>query len=124
MVTAVYNGEAYLEDTIRSLVYQGYPNLEYIIVNDGSTDRTAEIIRDYERYLTAWINQDKSGTLRGVKHRVCAVHRGGDGLAELQRQAPHRRPCGGGQCLCHLSGNRVDHRQTDGLQYSWNDHAY
>ena len=70
MVTAVYNGEAYLEDTIRSLVYQGYPNLEYIIVNDGSTDRTAEIIRDYERYLTAWINQDKSGTLCGVKHRV------------------------------------------------------
>jgi len=61
MVTAVYNGEAYLEDTIRSLVYQGYPNLEYIIVNDGSTDRTAEIIRDYERYLTAWINQENQG---------------------------------------------------------------
>ena len=61
MVTAVYNGEAYLEDTIRSLVYQGYPNLEYIIVNDGSTDRTAEIIRDYERYLTAWINQTNQG---------------------------------------------------------------
>lgn len=61
MVTAVYNGEAYLEDTIRSLVYQGYPNLEYIIVNDGSTDRTAEIIRDYERYLTAWINQKNQG---------------------------------------------------------------
>ena len=61
VVTAVYNGEAYLEDTIRSLVYQGYPNLEYIIVNDGSTDRTAEIIRDYERYLTAWINQTNQG---------------------------------------------------------------
>ena len=61
MVTAVYNGEAYLEDTIRSLVYQGYPNLEYIIVDDGSTDRTAEIIRDYERYLTAWISQTNQG---------------------------------------------------------------
>jgi glycosyltransferase involved in cell wall biosynthesis len=61
MVTAVYNGEAYLEDTIRSLVYQGYPDLEYIIVNDGSTDRTAEIIRDYERYLTVWINQENQG---------------------------------------------------------------
>jgi glycosyltransferase involved in cell wall biosynthesis len=61
VITAVYNGEAYLEDTIRSVVYQGYPNLEYIIVNDGSTDRTAEIIRDYERYLTAQINQTNQG---------------------------------------------------------------
>jgi glycosyltransferase involved in cell wall biosynthesis len=61
VVTAVYNGEAYLEDTIRSLIYQGYPNLEYIIVNDGSTDRTAEIVRDYERYLTASINQTNQG---------------------------------------------------------------
>jgi len=61
VVTAVYNGEAYLEDTIRSIVYQGYPNLEYIIVNDGSTDRTMEIVRDYERYLTAWINQTNQG---------------------------------------------------------------
>jgi glycosyltransferase involved in cell wall biosynthesis len=61
LVTAVYNGEAYLEDTIRSIVYQGYPNLEYIIVNDGSTDRTVEIIRDYERFLTYWINQTNHG---------------------------------------------------------------
>ena len=61
VVTAVYNGEAYLEDTIRSVIYQGYRNLEYIIVNDGSTDRTAEIIRDYEGHLTAWINQTNRG---------------------------------------------------------------
>lgn len=61
LVTAVYNGEAYLEDTIRSVIFQGYPNLEYILVNDGSTDRTAEIIRDYDRYLTAAINQTNQG---------------------------------------------------------------
>ncbi len=45
LVTAVYNGEEYLEATIRSIVNQGYPNLEYIVVDDGSTDSTAKIIR-------------------------------------------------------------------------------
>jgi len=35
LVTAVYNGEEYLEATIRSIVNQGYPNLEYIVVDDG-----------------------------------------------------------------------------------------
>jgi glycosyltransferase involved in cell wall biosynthesis len=61
MVTAVYNGEHYLEDTIRSILLQGYPNLEYIIVNDGSTDETVDIIRKYEDYLAGWIDQPNKG---------------------------------------------------------------
>jgi glycosyltransferase involved in cell wall biosynthesis len=61
MVTAVYNGEAYLETTIRSIVEQGYPNLEYIIVNDGSTDGTAEIIKRYEQHVTCWFSQPNRG---------------------------------------------------------------
>ncbi len=40
LVTAVYNGEEYLEATMRSIINQDYPNLEYIVVDDGSTDRT------------------------------------------------------------------------------------
>jgi glycosyltransferase involved in cell wall biosynthesis len=51
MVTAVYNGAADLEATICSILQQGYPNLEYIIVDDGSADETPEIIRKYERHL-------------------------------------------------------------------------
>jgi hypothetical protein len=61
LVTAVYNGERFLGDTIRSVVNQGYPNLEYIIVNDGSTDATVEIIKKYEQHLAGWINQSNRG---------------------------------------------------------------
>jgi glycosyltransferase involved in cell wall biosynthesis len=61
LVTAVYNGAKYLEATIRSVVEQGYPNLEYIVVDDGSTDGTAEIIRKYERYVSCWFRQENRG---------------------------------------------------------------
>ena len=61
LVTAVYNGEEYLEATIRSIVNQGYPNLEYIVVDDGSTDGTVGIIRKYEREMSCWFSQTNQG---------------------------------------------------------------
>ena len=61
VVTAVYNGEKYLEATIRSVLEQGYPNLEYIVVNDGSTDGTAEIIGKYEGWLAGTVTQENRG---------------------------------------------------------------
>ena len=61
LVTAVYNGEEYLEATMRSIINQDYPNLEYIVVDDGSTDRTVEIIRKYEREVSCWFSQANQG---------------------------------------------------------------
>ena len=61
LVTAVYNGEEYLEGTMRSIVSQGYPNLECIVVDDGSTDGTVEIIRKYERTVSCWFSQANQG---------------------------------------------------------------
>jgi glycosyltransferase involved in cell wall biosynthesis len=68
MVTAVRNGARLLEDTIRSMVYQGYPNLEYIIVDGGSTDGTIEIIRKYEKHLAWWVSQPDQGVYDALNY--------------------------------------------------------
>ncbi len=57
VVTPNYNYGHYLEETIRSVLLQGYPNLEYIIIDGGSTDNSVEIIKKYESYLTYWESQ-------------------------------------------------------------------
>lgn len=61
MVTAVRNGERYIEDTIRSVVSQGYPNLEYFVVDGASTDGTRDVIRKYEKHLAGWISEQDRG---------------------------------------------------------------
>jgi cellulose synthase/poly-beta-1,6-N-acetylglucosamine synthase-like glycosyltransferase len=61
LVTPVYNGIRYIEETIRSIVYQGYPNLEYIMVDGGSSDGTVDIIRKYEKHISWWISRRDKG---------------------------------------------------------------
>ncbi|MEQ1473972.1 MAG: glycosyltransferase family 2 protein [Candidatus Acidiferrum sp.] len=61
VVTAVRNGAKYIEDTIRSVVKQGYPNLEYIVVDGASTDGTLEIIGKYEEHISWWVSQPDNG---------------------------------------------------------------
>jgi glycosyltransferase involved in cell wall biosynthesis len=61
LVTPVFNSVRYIEDTIRSVVFQGYPSLEYIIVDGGSTDGTVEIIRKYSRHISFWITEKDNG---------------------------------------------------------------
>jgi glycosyltransferase involved in cell wall biosynthesis len=61
IVTPSWNQGRFLEETIRSVLLQGYPNLEYIVMDAGSTDESVAIIRKYERYLTYWTSQPDAG---------------------------------------------------------------
>jgi glycosyltransferase involved in cell wall biosynthesis len=61
VVTPVLNGVRFIEDTIRSIVYQGYPNLEYIVVDGGSTDGTIDIIRKYQKHIAWWTSRRDEG---------------------------------------------------------------
>ncbi len=61
IVTVCLNSERYIEQAILSVISQTYANIEYIIIDGGSTDRTIEIIRKYGNFVAHWISQKDSG---------------------------------------------------------------
>lgn len=61
IITIVYNGEAFLEKTIKSVLAQSYANIEYIIIDGGSTDSTLDIIKKYESGVAYWKSEPDKG---------------------------------------------------------------
>lgn len=61
IVTTNYNFDQFIEETIRSVLLQGYPELEYIIIDDGSSDNSMQIIEKYAPWLAHWEHQENQG---------------------------------------------------------------
>jgi glycosyltransferase involved in cell wall biosynthesis len=66
IITPSYNQGQYIEETIRSVLLQGYPNLEYIIIDGGSTDNTVEIISKYDTWITYWVSERDAGQSEAI----------------------------------------------------------
>lgn len=67
IITPSFNQVKYLEETIRSVVEQDYPNLEYIIIDGGSTDGSIELIKHYENKIHYWISEPDSGMYHAIQ---------------------------------------------------------
>ncbi len=71
IITAVYNAQDHIEKTILSVINQSYQNVEYIIIDGGSTDGTVDIIKKYSSRLSYWVSEKDNGVFdamnKGIK---------------------------------------------------------
>lgn len=66
VITPSYNQGQFIEETILSVINQGYPDLEYIVIDGGSTDNTVNILKKYEKHFAYWVSEKDSGQSEAI----------------------------------------------------------
>jgi glycosyltransferase involved in cell wall biosynthesis len=74
IVTACLNRASFLEATIRSVLLQGYPNLEYVIIDGGSKDQSLEVIEKYSPWLSYWVSEPDRGHVHALNKGFMRTH--------------------------------------------------
>jgi glycosyltransferase involved in cell wall biosynthesis len=107
VITACLNAEAFLEQTIQSVLSQSYPWMEYIVIDGGSSDGTVEIIRRHESRLAYWHSRPD----RGIAHafNLGLVQAQGDWLLYLNADDLLLEPAG----IEHMAAHLAQHQDAD-----------
>jgi glycosyltransferase involved in cell wall biosynthesis len=74
VITPSYNQGKFIEETIRSVLLQGYPNLQYIVIDGGSTDDSIEIIKKYSPWLGYWVSEPDRGQSHAINKGFARSH--------------------------------------------------
>jgi glycosyltransferase involved in cell wall biosynthesis len=74
IITVTYNAEKYLEQTILSVVNQTYENIEYIIIDGKSTDKTIDIIEQYSHHIAIWTSESDNGIYDAMNKGIRLSH--------------------------------------------------